>query len=310
MPQAINNFKNVALATKGMGVAIAEIGPVDNAVALHVMNDVHFGINTDDYNGEIDPTIQAQQDLRGLGPRILDILRRGGRTAEDTWFIVEHGQVRTRGETPGFEDFYDKFNRKQKIKSHDFPVGAQLSGVDVGGQPKYKADAVNKGQKDKYENGMQHGVRWSKTALEHAVSSPRGNIHFHLDGMGNINDLIGKDSVFSHNVTSRELRYVYRNWPRFEQKVIFYNGYTGPPHAAVKVEPPWLWRPDQSAAQCNVCTSAFSFFTRRHHCRRCGKIFCSDCTSNTKILARPLRRPGEDVEKGAVRVCDACFLLP
>lgn len=307
---AINNFKGVALATKGPAVDIVELGPVDNNAALDDMYDVHFGINTDDYNDEIDATDQAQVDLAGLGPRILDIINRGGRTAEDTWFIIEGGMARTRGATPGFEDFYDKFNRKQKVKKQSFPAGAKISGTDVGGTAKYAADAVNKGQQDKYVDGMQFGTRWSKTALEHAASTPQGNIHFHLDGMGDINDLIVKDSNFSHNVTSRELRYVYRNWPRFEQKVIFYNGYTTHPYKAVKVEPPWLWRSDSSAAQCSSCTSTFSFFTRRHHCRRCGKIFCDTCTSHTKVLPHPIRRPGGDVEKGAVRVCNACFVLP
>lgn len=289
---------------------IAEIGPVNNADAFDDMYDVHFGINTDHYDDEIDDTDQSQVDLEGLGPRILDIINRGGRTAEDTWFIIEGGQARTRGETPGFVDFYDKFNRKKKINKYTFPSGAKISGADVGGTPKYAADAVNKGEKDKYTDVMQYGTRWSKTALEHAASTPQGNIHFHLDGMGNINDLIVKDSNFSHNVTNRELRFVHRNWPRFEHKVIFYNGYTAAPHKAVKVEPPWLWRPDSSAAQCIRCTTNFGFLTRRHHCRRCGNIFCDNCSSQRKVLAHPIRRPGGDAEKGAVRVCDACFLLP
>ncbi|MGA2118608.1 MAG: FYVE zinc finger domain-containing protein [Bryobacteraceae bacterium] len=309
MAHAINHFKNVALATKGPGVDIDEIGPVDNATALDDMCDVHFGINTDHYDDEIDDTIQAQADLEGLGPRILDILNRGGRTAEDTWFIIEHGRARTRGATPGFENFYVQFNRKKKVTNFTFRPGSKISGVDVSGTEKYKPGAVHKGEKDKVE-GLQYGTRWSKTALEHAANSTRGNIHFHLDGMGDINALITKDSNFSHNVTSRELRYVFRNWPRFEHKVIFYNGFTALPYRAVMVEPPWLWRPDSSAIQCHHCHANFGFFTRRHHCRKCGLIFCSECTPQTKALPYPIRRPGADVEKGNVRVCDACFILP
>ncbi len=307
---AVNYFKNVALATKGPGVDIDEIAPVDNSKPLDDLWDVHFGINTDDYDDEIDDSIPAQADLAGLGPRILDILNRGGRTAEDTWLIVEYGETRQRGATPGFEDFYDKFNRKRVVKKHNFPPGAKIGGVDVGGTAKYEADAVHKGQKDKYAEDRQFGTRWSKTALEHVVCSAKGKIHFHLDGMGDINALITKDSDHSHNVTSRELRYVYRNWNRFKEKVIFYNGYTLPPYRAVKVEPPWLWRPDESANRCSDCNAAFSFIKRRHHCRKCGQIFCHECSSKTKVLAHPIRRPGGEAEAGAVRVCDDCHALP
>lgn len=37
------------------------------------------------------------------------------------------------------------------------------------------------------------------------------------------------------------------------------------------------WQPDAEAPNCNLCSVAFSMLRRRHHCRRCGKIFCSDC---------------------------------
>ncbi|KAL5354410.1 Zn finger protein [Pseudogymnoascus australis] len=36
------------------------------------------------------------------------------------------------------------------------------------------------------------------------------------------------------------------------------------------------WKPDSDASICDApsCTRTFSYFTRRHHCRRCGNIFC------------------------------------
>lgn len=36
------------------------------------------------------------------------------------------------------------------------------------------------------------------------------------------------------------------------------------------------WKPDSEATLCDAasCTRTFSYFTRRHHCRRCGNIFC------------------------------------
>jgi hypothetical protein len=36
------------------------------------------------------------------------------------------------------------------------------------------------------------------------------------------------------------------------------------------------WESDD-IINCNLCHQMFSFFNRRHHCRSCGKIFCSAC---------------------------------
>jgi ankyrin repeat protein len=37
------------------------------------------------------------------------------------------------------------------------------------------------------------------------------------------------------------------------------------------------WQPDSEAPICNHCHVRFHFFRRRHHCRRCGKVMCSEC---------------------------------
>jgi hypothetical protein len=43
------------------------------------------------------------------------------------------------------------------------------------------------------------------------------------------------------------------------------------------------------------CLKSFGVFTRRHHCRTCGRIFCDDCTkvpllsTTTTPLCRCLR---------------------
>ncbi|KAJ4304206.1 Zn finger protein [Collariella sp. IMI 366227] len=36
------------------------------------------------------------------------------------------------------------------------------------------------------------------------------------------------------------------------------------------------WKPDQESTMCDhaTCKRYFSYFTRRHHCRKCGNIFC------------------------------------
>ena len=47
------------------------------------------------------------------------------------------------------------------------------------------------------------------------------------------------------------------------------------------------WMPDSAAPNCCACGIKFDTFNRRHHCRKCGKIFCySDCS---KFIAIPTR---------------------
>ena len=37
------------------------------------------------------------------------------------------------------------------------------------------------------------------------------------------------------------------------------------------------WRSDSGVQACWRCQATFSAFRRKHHCRRCGEIFCADC---------------------------------
>src|SRR5690606_39006313 len=174
------------LATMRGAEVIPEIGSV--TTPLDDRWDVHFGINDDAFNGVIDPTNAAQQDLLGLGPRIVDICNRGGRTAEDTWRILGHGNfpptyTGTRGASQGFQTYFDSFNQGKRVGNDKFRPGAKISGHDVGGQRKYAKGARGKDETASTGlGGLQYGTRWSKTALEFALSSGRGKIHFHLDG--------------------------------------------------------------------------------------------------------------------------------
>lgn len=48
------------------------------------------------------------------------------------------------------------------------------------------------------------------------------------------------------------------------------------------------------------CRVEFGVFTRKHHCRACGQIFCDRCSNKQMLL------PQFGIEK-KVRVCEACF---
>lgn len=69
-----------------------------------------------------------------------------------------------------------------------------------------------------------------------------------------------------------------------------------------------FWMPDESCRLCYDCESQFTLFNRRHHCRLCGRVFCSKCTSNwIPMLSSQQNISPEDWDK--IRVCNFCFKL-
>ncbi|XP_050311244.1 myotubularin-related protein 4 isoform X2 [Anthonomus grandis grandis] len=61
-----------------------------------------------------------------------------------------------------------------------------------------------------------------------------------------------------------------------------------------------LWVPDHAVSRCTGCGTEFWLGRRRHHCRKCGRIFCADCSEH----ATPL--PSEQLYN-PVRVCTGCY---
>jgi hypothetical protein len=67
---------------------------------------------------------------------------------------------------------------------------------------------------------------------------------------------------------------------------------------------PSQWVRDDEAADCQGadCHTEFGLFARRHHCRACGGVFCSMCSSRTLDL---------EAQDGSVtqhRACEECFI--
>lgn len=63
-----------------------------------------------------------------------------------------------------------------------------------------------------------------------------------------------------------------------------------------------FWIDDSLVKCCYECDATFTLFNRRHHCRKCGKVFCSKCASNTI----PSMKEDGEVH---VRVCNYCYRL-
>lgn len=62
-------------------------------------------------------------------------------------------------------------------------------------------------------------------------------------------------------------------------------------------EPPWAL--DQESSHCVQCQRKFDFLTRRHHCRRCGHVYCGTCCGQRLPLQRMCF-------VDPVRVCNSC----
>jgi hypothetical protein len=67
-------------------------------------------------------------------------------------------------------------------------------------------------------------------------------------------------------------------------------------------KPAASWVNDEQATQCTACATEFSFFWRKHHCRRCGNVFCGTCSD----YFAPLPQNGFWND---VRQCSKCFQL-
>ncbi|XP_006893670.1 PREDICTED: lateral signaling target protein 2 homolog isoform X2 [Elephantulus edwardii] len=67
-------------------------------------------------------------------------------------------------------------------------------------------------------------------------------------------------------------------------------------------EDPPEWVPDEACGLCTTCKAPFTVIRRKHHCRSCGKIFCSRCSSHSA----PLPRYGQ---MKPVRVCTHCYMF-
>lgn len=61
------------------------------------------------------------------------------------------------------------------------------------------------------------------------------------------------------------------------------------------------WQSDAAVSVCQgtACNTPFSFMSRKHHCRRCGKIYCDKCCGHKLGLPRLLYADPQ-------RVCNSC----
>lgn len=78
------------------------------------------------------------------------------------------------------------------------------------------------------------------------------------------------------------------------------------------------WQPDAEVHKCPVCEQEFGFLFRKHHCRKCGRVVCANCSPHRITIPReyivqpPGLQDGPPLMGGAevVRVCKPCVPDP
>jgi len=78
--------------------------------------------------------------------------------------------------------------------------------------------------------------------------------------------------------------------------------------SSVQAKLPVYWIPDSSTEKCKLCSTAFGYLLRKHHCRRCGHIFCSTCANNFGSIPSYLPKTLHYSDVGSqVRLCTPCL---
>lgn len=89
----------------------------------------------------------------------------------------------------------------------------------------------------------------------------------------------------------------------------------GREHSSLQVEGEKLkskkWVDDDAVTECTRCRKPFSVTTRKHHCRSCFNIFCSDCSPLRRTDPSPSLGTAASLLKGSItggtRICEDCF---
>jgi hypothetical protein len=79
-----------------------------------------------------------------------------------------------------------------------------------------------------------------------------------------------------------------------------------------------VWQNDNEAKVCLECGIKFTFFNRKHHCRKCGKIFCNSCCGKYctfipgSLVIEPEEAGGNRIINEAYkyfefRTCNKCY---
>ncbi|XP_049776046.1 hepatocyte growth factor-regulated tyrosine kinase substrate [Schistocerca cancellata] len=210
----------------------------------------------------------------------------------------------------GFDKLLDKATSNLRLEP-DWPtilqICDQIRQGDV--QPKYALAAIKK----KLYNANPHIAMFGLLVLESCVKNCGHLIHDEIGTKQYMEQLRELVKTTNHeNVKNKVLEmiqawaYAFRNSPKYRAvqdtlNIMKTEGYKFP----VLKESDAMFSADTAPEWadgdcCHRCRVSFGVVQRKHHCRACGQVFCSQCSSKTSTL------PKFGIEK-EVRVCEACY---
>ena len=73
------------------------------------------------------------------------------------------------------------------------------------------------------------------------------------------------------------------------------------------VLPPW--QPDSEVSECPICGRAFGLWFRKHHCRKCGRVVCANCSPHritipTQYIVHPPHESRNEFNANSIPVID------
>ena len=71
------------------------------------------------------------------------------------------------------------------------------------------------------------------------------------------------------------------------------------------------WQSDSEVTKCPICNTAFGFWYRKHHCRKCGRVVCANCSPHRITIPRQFivhppeeRTPSVQARMGGIEIVD------
>ncbi|XP_073974342.1 hepatocyte growth factor regulated tyrosine kinase substrate isoform X2 [Rhodnius prolixus] len=158
-----------------------------------------------------------------------------------------------------------------------------------------------------------HVIMFSLMVLESCVKNCGSLVHDEIGTKAYMEQLREAIKTTQHeNVKNKLLEliqawaYAFRNIPKYRAvqdtvNIMKAEGYKFPALKesdamfSADTAPQWA-----DGERCHRCRVQFGIMQRKHHCRACGQVFCSQCTTKSCTL------PKFGIEK-EVRVCEACY---
>ena len=81
-----------------------------------------------------------------------------------------------------------------------------------------------------------------------------------------------------------------------------------------------VWVNDNMVTNCAGCHAGFGVWTRKHHCRNCGNIFCYECSNYSSVIPKFITDRPDPADYWNIshylkmlrgkraRVCELCYL--